>query len=91
LFEFGFFFVKQLFDLRALRRIGRDREHRPVVLDVLPNDKMLQDKPPKVVRFADPVDTDQCTYGAISITNFKWQSLQSCIGNQSPRLRLMPI
>ena len=46
-FEFGFFFVKQLFDLRALRRIGRDREHHPVVLDVLPNDKMLQDKPPR--------------------------------------------
>jgi hypothetical protein len=47
-FEFGFFFVKQLFDLRALRRIGRDREHCPVVLDVLPNDKTLQDKPPRV-------------------------------------------
>jgi hypothetical protein len=65
IFEFGFFFVKQLFDLYALRRIGRDGEHRSVMLDVLPNDKTLHDRLQGPTALHCLLELDQCGFWII--------------------------
>ena len=54
--------MKQIFDLQALRRIGRDREYRPLVLDVLPNDKTLHHPLQGRDLPAFALELDQCGY-----------------------------
>jgi hypothetical protein len=46
-FELGLFFEKQLLNHPTPCRICRDFEHCPIVLNVLPDDEMLQKTPPQ--------------------------------------------
>ena len=53
-FQLSFFVEKQFLDLPTLRRIARDFEQFPIVLDVLPNDKTLDSTLPKVAPLVSP-------------------------------------